>query len=276
MAALVCLAGLFFLVDGGTAPALTEVPVDSVATDVQTDRKPYFSEYDSNKQTLQAFDPNTADSTLLLQLGIPEWTVRSIYKYRAKGGVFATAEDFGRMHGITLKLYKQLLPYIRISDDYKPAAEFLGERKPQHAETARDTVDHPEKLAEGEVVSVNSADTNALKTVPGIGSYYARRIVELRSRYGGFVSLDQLLDIEGLPEEALQYLTIPDGGITKINLNTANFKSLQSHPYIGYSRAKALTDYRRLKGRITSLRQLSLLPGFDEEELSRLEPYVEF
>ncbi len=275
-AALVCLAGLFFLVDGGNAPVLTEKPVDSAAVEVQTDRKPYYSEYDSNIQQLQAFDPNTADSALLLRLGIPEWTVRSIYKYRAKGGVFATAEDFGRMHGITLKLYKQLLPYIRIADDYKPAAEFLGEREPRYKATVGDTVDYPEKMAEGEVVSINSADTTMLKTVPGIGSYYARRIVELRNRYGGFVSLDQLLDIKGFPEEALRYLTIPDGGITKINLNTANFKTLQSHPYIGYSRAKAVTDYRRLKGRITSLRQLSLLPGFGEEELSRLEPYVEF
>ncbi len=249
---------------------------DTVKAEPRSGRSAYFAVPQAAPVKLQAFDPNTADSTLLLQLGIPEWTVRSIYKYRAKGGVFSTAEDFGRMHGITLKQYKQLLPYIRIADDYKPAAEFLERKTVRYKKTASDTVNYPKKLSEGEVISVNSADTAQLKTVPGIGSYYARRIVELRNRFGGFASLDQLLEIEGLPESALLYMTVPDGELVKLNLNTANFKKLQSHPYIGYSRAKHIIDYRRLKGQITSLQQLSLLPGFSEKEILRLEPYVEY
>ena len=32
------------------------------------------------------FDPNTADSTQLLRLGLAPWQVRNIYKYRAAGG----------------------------------------------------------------------------------------------------------------------------------------------------------------------------------------------
>lgn len=32
------------------------------------------------------FDPNTADSTALLRLGLSPWQVRNIYKYRARGG----------------------------------------------------------------------------------------------------------------------------------------------------------------------------------------------
>ena len=31
------------------------------------------------------FDPNTADSTTFLRLGLQLWQVRNIYKYRAKG-----------------------------------------------------------------------------------------------------------------------------------------------------------------------------------------------
>ena len=34
-----------------------------------------------------AFDPNTADSTQLLRLGLPSWMVHHIYRYRASGGV---------------------------------------------------------------------------------------------------------------------------------------------------------------------------------------------
>ena len=65
-----------------------------------------------------AFDPNTADSTQLLRLGLKPWQVRSIYRYRAKGGVFSEPADFARVYGLTLKQYRELEPYIRIGRDY--------------------------------------------------------------------------------------------------------------------------------------------------------------
>ena len=60
-----------------------------------------------NKETkLFYFDPNTADSTQLLQLGLQPWQVRSIYKYRAKGGIYRKKEDFAYVYGLTAKDYK--------------------------------------------------------------------------------------------------------------------------------------------------------------------------
>ena len=53
-----------------------------------------------------AFDPNTADSTQLLRLGLQPWQVRSIYKYRAAGGVYRQKEDFARLYGLTKKQYE--------------------------------------------------------------------------------------------------------------------------------------------------------------------------
>lgn len=234
----------------------------------------------ANTISLHAFDPNTATQEQLVALGVPEWTARSIMKYRAKGGVFSTPEDFARMHGITVGLYKRLLPYIKISEDFKPAAELVGPRTypqfSQHTPAPRDTTLYPEKLKANQHININQADTTQLKKIPGIGSYFANKIVALRQRYGGFTSLSQLIAIKGLPEEALQYMIIPDGGIQKININTASFKRMAQHPAIGYQRTKAIFDYRRLKGRITSLTQLSLLPGFSAEEIAQIEPYVEY
>ncbi len=202
--------------------------------------------------------------------------MRAIYKYRSKGGTFQSPEDFARMNGITSGLYKILRPYIIIGEDYRPAAELVGPRTFHREENSRDTVVYPEKLTVGERLSVNDADTNALKKVPGIGSYYAAKVVELRARYGGFTDLSQLLDLRGFPEEALQYLTIPDGGVSKINVNKASFQQLAKHPYIGYKRAKGITGYRKLKGRIETLQQLRLADGFDEASIRRLEPYIEY
>ena len=58
------------------------------------------------------FDPNDADSTQLLRLGLAPFQVRSIYRYRAKGGRFSTKDDFRRVYphqravGTTFASYK--------------------------------------------------------------------------------------------------------------------------------------------------------------------------
>jgi len=276
LAILACLAAMFFLVDRTHVAADGEEPSDSVAKSHANAPQRHYAVSERTERRLQPFDPNTADSTLLLSLGLPEWTVRAVYRYRGRGGVYSTPEDFARTYGVTVGMYKALKPYIHISGDFLPASTLVGDSRREHRDTSSRRTEYVDKLAQGERISVNDADTNALKRVPGLGSYYARRIVELRSRYGGFVSLDQLTDIKGMPEQALEYLAIPDGGIRKINVNKATFAEMQSHPYIGYTRAKAITDYRRLKGSITSLSQLSLMKGFDDAERSRLEPYIEY
>ena len=275
LAVVVCLVAMFFLIDGKNVTKVENTTVEKADT-AETGSEKYYSDFKKVEPRLVKFDPNTADSTVLLGLGLPSWTVRAIYKYRAKGGVFSSAEDFARMHGITAGLYKRLLPYIIIGEDFRPAAELVGPRTFEKEENPRDTVAYPVKLAVGERVSVNYADTNALKKVPGIGSYYASKIVDLRSRYGGFTDLSQLLDLRGFPEEALQYLSVEDGGIKKINVNRAAFRQLQMHPYIGYQRAKGILNYRKLKGRIESISQLKLVQGFDEEIIRKLEPYIEY
>lgn len=276
LAIILCLMGVFWFVDDLKLSPKKDNVSNYLQKSEQTTKGKYFSDFKSPTRHLVTFDPNSADSTVLLGLGLPEWTVRSIYKYRAKGGVFSTPEDFGRMNGITVGLYRKLKPYISISDEFKPASEVIGPRIYNNETSKRDTTLYPTKLSANERISINDADTNALKRVPGLGSYYAKRIVDLRNSYGGFISLEQLLDIKGLPETALQYFSVPDGEVKKININKATFVQLQSHPYIGYFRAKVISDYRRLKGKISSLGQLSLLKGFGDKEIQYLEPYIEF
>ena len=56
----------------------------------ETGKKPNTAYYDTGKRKAElfAFDPNTADSTQLLRLGLTPWQVRNIYKYRAAGGIY--------------------------------------------------------------------------------------------------------------------------------------------------------------------------------------------
>lgn len=160
------------------------------------------------------FDPNTADSTQFLRLGLRPWQVRNIYKYRAAGGRYRKPTDFARLYGLTLKQYKRLEPYICIEKEVM-AADVYGNIREEYP---RHHYDYPVKLRKGEHININTADTAQLMTVPGIGSYYARQIVRKRARLGGFASPKQLLEIEGFPETALEYMEV---GVGKQNGKSA-------------------------------------------------------
>ena len=177
------------------------------------------------------FDPNTADSTQLLRLGLQPWQVRSIYRFRARGGVFRTKRDFAELYGLTKKDYLRLEPYIRISDDYQPASTLFPKEE-------RDSVRYPVKLKDGEHIVLNTADTTQLMKVPGIGSYYAKEIVRHGKWIGGYVSVDQLDEIDGFPQTAKKYFVI--------NRPTP----------------------QRLKLRFSK--------HFPEDVIQRLEPYIEY
>lgn len=241
------------------------------------------------------FDPNTADSTQLLKLGLQPWQVRNIYKYRAKGGIYRSKEDFAYVYGLTVKDYRRLAPYIRISEDYLPASSLAevrrnnrydGYRQPKYGINGNTegqvkgeqsvTQSYTPKIHAGEFVSVNVSDTTALKTIPGIGSYYARRIVRYRDQLGGFVEKEQLTEIEDFPEEAISYISIDKSKIKKLKINQLTLSQLRKHPYINYYQARAITDYRRLHGAIRNIQELRLMKEFSSSDLKRIEPYIEY
>lgn len=229
------------------------------------------------------FDPNTADSTQLLRLGLRSWQVKNIYKYRANGGVYRTPSDFARLYGLTQKEFHELEPYIRISKDYRPASELFDKSsngvQPSSSDNRsqyRDTLKYPLKLKENEFVMLNSLDTNQYKKVPGIGSHYARRIAEYGRRLGGYVSTEQLREINGFPEESIRFFKLNTTHIKKINLNQLTLNQLKSHPYLDFYQARAIIDYRRLREPLKSLDDLKLLPEFPSDARQRLAPYVEF
>lgn len=284
-------AGLaLFLFFGGNETKTTITDADSVAADSIRQQskskypyvapRPYQTE-DGRRAELFAFDPNTADSTQLLRLGLAPWQVRNIYKFRNKGGMYRTPEDFAQVYGLTRKQYTEMRPYIQISDDYAPASRFVSPRPTfeshkEEREYARDTVLFPVKLKESQTINLATADTLQLKKVPGIGSWWASRIIGYGKRLGGFVSVAQLKEIEGFPEESLPYFTVANAHVSKININALTLNQLRQHPYINFYQAKEIVEFRRLKGKLSSLDQLRLLKDFPQEKIERLKPYVEF
>ena len=165
--------------------------------------------------------------------------------------------------------------YVRTKVVYRDTAYRRGKAL---SEVEYDSVKahYQPKIRPGEHVVLNTADTTALKTVPGIGPYYARKVVAYGQRLGGYVSVDQLDEIEGFPLDAKDYLTIEGASPHRLNVNTLSLNDLRRHPYISFYQAKAITDYRRLHGPLRSLDDLRLSKDFPPEAIQRLAPYVEF
>lgn len=266
---------------------------DSIAIAHANKESPVYYKEDGITHEVFPFDPNTIDSTDLIRLGFASWQIKSIYHYRAKGGVYSRPSDFARVYGMTKKRYEALRPFIRIADEYKPASDFYGnEPRTSHRpyrtypqektsttspeEKNEHNYSYPHKLKAGEHININTADTTTLQKIPGIGSYYAKAIIRYREQLGGFAHSQQLLDIEGLPESALAYITIDSKEIRKMNINTLSLSQLKRHPYINYYQAKAICDYRRLRGPLKSLKELELLKDFPPAEIERLQPYVSY
>ncbi len=220
---------------------------------------------------LQPFDPNTADSVLLRQLGLPVYIVRNILKYRAKGGVFRSPESFSRIYGLKEEVYQKLKPYITIA----PLVSVSHVRTDTFRQL-KDTIPYIPKYEEGTIVDLNKADTSILKRIPGIGSTLARMIVVYRQRLGGFYDVSQLQEVPHVRVELNKWFVVTPAGLHKIQVNSASLDKLRSHPYMDFYKAKAIMEYRRKRGKIKGLSQLSMFEEFTEKDLKRLSPYLTF
>ena len=222
------------------------------------------------------FDPNTADSTTLLRLGLAPWQVRSIYKYRAHGGRYHRIEDFQRVPGMTPETWNRLARVMSIGEAFRYYHPIKDSARFQTSN--EDSVRFPrqEKYSELVQLDLNTTDSAALKMIPGIASVRARQILRYREQLGGFVSLEQLSEIEGLPADIEQWLKVESGIFRPLLINESSASVLARHPYLNYAQAKAIVTYRRNYGRINSLSELRLLPEFTEADFARLEPYIKY
>ena len=229
-----------------------------------------------SKAELFSFEPNLADSLDFIRLGLSKFVVRNIIKYRQKGGRFVTPESFLRIYGLTEDKFAELKPYIYISEAFAKKPVMVSRVRFPEKQVKKDTLKRTFKYPVGVRIDVNLADTSELKKIPGIGGGIANRIVKYRTRLGGFYSLEQLLEVEFVTPEMLEWFALGDESVRKLEINKASLEQLRSHPYLNFYQARAIVEHRRKRGNITSLSQISLYEEFSEKDLLRLSAYVSF
>lgn len=217
------------------------------------------------------FDPNTISPEEWTQLGLSAKQIKVITNYVAKGGKFFNKEDLRKIYSISERDYARLEPYITISTPQKTATVYQPTERPTK---------YSESNSRKVIVKVNEADTPAFKSLRGIGSVLASRIVKFRDGLGSFHDLKQLKEVYGISEETFQQiaeqLELAGHPIKKLEINTLDINALSKHPYINKKQAQLIVNFRNEHGPYTDMRNLSQNKGLDPEFLRKIEPYLEF
>lgn len=213
------------------------------------------------------FDPNTLNTEGWLKLGIKEKTALTIQKYVSKGGRFKKPEDLAKIYGMKQGDMERLMPFISIAGETK---------KPLFTQTTN----YNRQFVKKEIpkVDINLADTSIFIALPGIGPGFARRIVNFRTKLGGFYSVEQVAETYGLPDSTFQkvkpYLFVKPGDIKKININTATLDELKTHPYIRYNLANVIVNFRNQHGKYGTVEDIKKIMILEDEVYDKLLPYL--
>lgn len=158
------------------------------------------------------FDPNTVSKEDLRRLGFSEKQAQSIVNYREKGGRFRRKSDFAKSFVVSDSIYKRLEPYIRIPK-----------------------------------TDLNQADSAAFDALPGIGGWFASKMVAYRRELGGYSSKEQLMEIYRFDREKFDGLKdlVTVRQPYRYPLWQLPADSLRRHPYIkNYETARAIVLFR--------------------------------
>ena len=187
------------------------------------------------------FDPNTASLEDLERLGFSVKQAQSIVNYREKGGRFRRKEDFRKSYVVADSVYERLEAYIDIP-----------------------------------LLDINKADSAQFDALPGIGGYFARKMVQQRKALGGYSHTAQLLDIHKFDRERYDALStlICCSQPKPYGLWTLPADSLRLHPYIrSYAAARSIVFFRehnpREKWSVQALFDAGILSDEQAEKLSR-------
>jgi len=218
--------------------------------------------------TLFNFDPNTLSVAGWKKLGVHDKAIYTIQNYLSKGGKFRKPEDIGKIWGLNEAMVKRLLPFVDIKEKVTKQENYQKSyaNQPSYRKPAAVMVD------------INDSDTSDWIALPGIGSKLALRIVNFRSKLGGFYSISQVAETFGLQDSVYQkikpLLSMGNGTVQKININTATLEELKQHPYIRYNLAGLIIQYRKQHGSFSKIEDLGNIMTVSNDVLQKLAAYI--
>lgn len=235
------------------------------------------TDYQEPHLTPFPFNPNGMSEEEWQRLGLTDRQIRNIKNYEAKGGRFLSKNDLKKLYTISDEDFAALEPYIVIPQRTPNVANRSSEWK---KDEQTDSKSEKKEALPIPMVEINTVDSATLVALPKVSPYLASRVLGYRERLGGYVQLEQLLEVKGLDSikfEAMSpYLQLERMEPVKVDVNRDDFKDLLRHPYLGYEQVKTIVRYRESRGMIKDWPQLQKVVGEKEPLNPLLEFYIDY
>ena len=198
--------------------------------------------YTPRKYESFRFDPNTVSIDDLMRLGFTRKQAQSIDNYRQKGGRFRRKSDFAKSYVVEDSVFRRLERYIDIPK-----------------------------------IDINSADSVTFMSLPGIGKFFAGKMVSYRKELGGYSYPEQLMDIWHFDQEKFDNLKdlikLDTVATPPYSLWALPEKDLASHPYIGKRAARSIVIFRenspKSEWTVSNLQKAGILDPDKASKLAR-------
>lgn len=201
-----------------------------------------------------------------------------IVAHRSANGPFATVDHLVGVKGIGPRTLERLRPYVAVTTH----------------QTQQQPAPEPQPVAERIGVDLNSADTQQLESLPGIGPALAARIIESRRASGPFGSIDELVRVRGIGAKTLEALrphlaplgasaphtsapllpTTQPTAPVRFDLNSATAAELETLRGIGPALAARIIESRTQTGPFESVEQLTRVRGIGPKTLESLREAI--
>ncbi|MGW1455116.1 ComEA family DNA-binding protein [Salegentibacter agarivorans] len=261
---IITLQAIYFFADFSSesnSEALSQEEIETFQTQIDSIK---LAREEADSVKTYPFNPNYITDFKGYTLGMSIEEIDKLQRFREENKWINSAKDFQKVTGVSDSLLALISPYFKFPD------WVIEAEKKKSIER---------KMAPISISDLNKAEAEELQKVKGIGEVLANRIVNYRTKIGGFRSELQLKDIYGLSYETReklqrQFRVVEDKNFSLININEAKVLELLEVPYIKYELAREIIDYRQLHEKIKSFEELSKIESFPSDKIDRIQLYL--
>lgn len=225
------------------------------------------AELDKRKPKLYPFNPNFITDFKAYSLGMKTEEYDKLKAFREEGEWINSVSDFKKVTGVNQQWLDSISPFFKFP-------EWVTNPKKRIKENSFN-----KELSYTEKVDLNKATKEQLQEVSGIGEALSKRIIEYRTKMGGFSDDIQLYFVYGLEanvvRRALNKFTVKTPKeIQKLNINRSSASDIATIPGVSFSLAKDIWEYVHLRNGIENLDELTKIEGITVQKLQLIKLYL--
>lgn len=259
---------IYFLLHQPEPTKIESYELDNWKPEIKNSRKEFNSIYKTSKTARfktppSKFNPNHYSKKQWMSLGLSEKQANVILNFSKRG--LKSNNDLKKIFVISDELFN-LIKDSTVYDQTTIESSNIIEK------------DVGEKIIEHRKIEINSASEEELLKLKGIGPFFAKQIIKKRNELGGYVEINQLLEVWKMDEEKLSIfanqLEVDISKINRIDINSVTIEELKTHPYLKWNIANSIIKLRDRKGRFKNIDELKESKLITEDQFEKIKPYI--